>query len=81
MNSLTNQSQQIGINTEKQKESRVRPQSFSSLPTEDVLAWLDHFDNVACYHQWSDDRKALELRTTLENVEATWFIQQLKEVK
>ena len=81
MNWLTNQSQQIGINTENQKESRVRPQSFSSLPTEDVLAWLDHFDNVAGYHQWSDDRKALELRTTLENVEATWFIQQLKEVK
>ena len=46
-----------------------------------VLAWLDHFDNVVGHHQWSDDRKALELRTTLENVEATWFIQQLKEVK
>ena len=81
MNWLTNQSQQTGNNTKKQKDSRIRPRSFSGLPTEDVLAWLDHFDNVTGYHQWSDDRKALELRTVLENVAATWFIQQPEEVK
>ena len=45
------------------------------------MAWLDHFDNVVGYHQWSDDKKALELRTVLENVAATWFIQQPEEVK
>ena len=81
MNWLINQSQQRGNNTEKPKDSRIRLRSFSGLPIEDVLAWLDHFDNVADYHQWSDDRKALELRTILENVATTWFIQQLEEVK
>ena len=45
------------------------------------MAWLDHFDNVVGYHQWSDDKKALELRTVLENVATTWFIQQPEEVK
>ena len=51
------------------------------MPIEDVFAWLDHFDNVVDYDQWSDDRKALELRTILENVATTWFIQQPEEVK
>ena len=50
MNWLTNQSQQTGNITEKQKDSRIRPRSFSGLPTEDVLAWLGHFDNVVGYH-------------------------------
>ena len=81
MNWLINQSQQRGNNTEKPKDSRIRLCSFSGLPTEDVLAWLDHFDNVADYHQRSDDRKSLELRKILENVATTWFIQQLEEVK
>ena len=76
---LTNQS--TGATTSQQKDSRIRPRSFSGLPTEDVLAWLDHFDNVASYHEWHDERKALELRTVLEHVAATWFIQQPEEIK
>ena len=31
--------------------------------------WLDH-------HFWRDDRKAMEVRTVLDNVAATWYIQQ-----
>ena len=80
MNWLTNQSQ-LTTKPEKQKDSRIRPRSFSGLPTEDILAWLDHFENVAGYHEWDDGRKALELRTVLEHVAATWFIQQPEEIK
>ena len=80
MNWLTNQSQ-LTTKLEKQKDSRIHPPSFSGLPTEDILAWLDHFENVAGYHEWDDGRKALELRTVLEHVAATWFIQQPEEIK
>ena len=59
-----------------QRDPKIRPKTFSGLPTEDVLTWLDHFDNVASYHQWDDPRKALEARTLFENIAATWFIQQ-----
>ena len=76
---LTNQS--ACATTNKQTDSRIRPRSFSGLPTKDVLAWLGHFDNVASYHEWHDQRKALELRTVLEHVAITWFIQQPEEIK
>ena len=75
---LTNQSD--GATTKKQN-SRICPRSFSGLPTKDFLAWLDHFDNVASYHEWHEERKALELRTVLEHVAITWFIQQPEEIK
>ena len=61
-------------------DSKVRPKSFSGLPSEDVLAWLDHFEMISSYHQWSDERKALEVRTLLENVAATWYVQQSSDV-
>ena len=68
-------------NPQPRTDTKVRPKAFSGLPTEDVLMWLDHFENVASYHQWDDRRKALEVRTLLENAAATWFIQQQEEVK
>ena len=61
-------------------DSKVRPKSFSSLPSEDVLAWLDRFEMISSYHRWSDERKALEVRTLLENVAATWYVQQSSDV-
>ena len=66
---------------DKQTERFKNPSSFSSIPTEDVLVWLDHFDNVAGYYEWHDERKALELWMVLEDVAATWFIQQPEEIK
>ena len=78
---LTSQSQSTGTMNDQKKDSRIRPRSFSGLPTEDVLAWLDHFDLIAGYHDWNDERKALELRTVLEHVATTWFIQQPEEIK
>ena len=60
--------------------SNVRPNSLSDLPSQDVLAWLDHFEMISSYHKWSDERKALEVRTLLENVIATWYAQQASEV-
>ncbi|KAI5072698.1 hypothetical protein GOP47_0012804 [Adiantum capillus-veneris] len=62
-------------------DPKIRPKPFSGLPIEDVLTWLDHFDNVAGYHQWSDDRRAMEARTLFEGVGATWFVQQPVDVK
>ena len=62
-------------------DPRVRPKSFSGLPSEDILSWLDHFEMVASYHQWSETRKALEMRTLLEGIATTWFIQQREEAK
>ena len=59
-----------------QRDSKIRPKPFSGLTTEYVLTWLDHFNNVASYHQWDDPRKAMEARTLFENIAATWFIQQ-----
>ena len=61
-------------------DSKVHPKSFSGLPSEDVLAWLDHFEMISSYHKWSDERKALEVCTLLENVIATWYVQQASEV-
>ena len=63
-----------------QPDSKVRPKSFSGLPSEDVLAWLDHFEMISSYHRWSDERKALEVRTLLKNVTATWYVQQSSDV-
>ncbi|MCO5578501.1 hypothetical protein L7F22_032344 [Adiantum nelumboides] len=51
------------------------------LEAEDVLTWLDHFDNVAGYHSLTDQRKAMEIRTLLEGIAATWFIQQQDDIK
>ena len=42
---------------------------------------MDHFENVAGYHEWDDGQKALELRTVLEHVVATWFFLQPEEIK
>ena len=81
MTCLTSQSQSTGTISDQRKDSRIRPRSFSCLPTEDVLAWLDHFDLVVGYHDWNDERKALELQSVLEHLAATWFIQQSKEIK
>ena len=61
-------------------DSKVRPKFFSGLPSEDVLAWLDHFEMISSYHRWSDERKALEVRTLLKNVTATWYVQQSSDV-
>ena len=66
--------------TQDQPDSKVRPKSFSGLPSKDVLAWLDHFEMISSYHQWSDMRNALEVRTLLENVTTTWYVQQASEV-
>ena len=41
-------------------DPKVRPKSFSGLPSEDVIMWLDHFDIVANYHQWTEQKKAME---------------------
>ena len=79
MISLTNQS--ASATTNKQKDSRIRLKSFLGLPTEDILARLDHFDNVVSYHEWHKERKALELLTVLEHVVASTFIQQPEEIK
>ena len=67
--------------TPNRTDTKVRPKPFSGLPSEDVLSWLDHFENIASYHQWSEERKALEVRTLFENVAATWFIQQQEDTK
>ena len=32
-------------------DSKVRPKSFSDLPSKDVLAWLDHFKLISSYQQ------------------------------
>ena len=65
---LTSQFPSIGTISDQRKDSRMHPRSFSGLPTEDVLAWLDQFDLVAGYHDWNDARKELELRIILEHV-------------
>ena len=62
-------------------DSRVRPKPFSGLPSEDVLSWLDHFEMVASYHQWPHPRKAMEMKTLLENIAATWLVQQPEETR
>ena len=67
--------------TQNRPDPKIRPKSFSGLPTEDILTWIDHFENVAAYHQWHDQRKALEASTLLDNIAATWFIQQPAENK
>ena len=50
------------------------------MPSEDVLAWLDHFEMISIYHRWPDKRIALEVYTLLENVTATWYVQQSSDV-
>ena len=60
-------------------DSKVRPKS-SGLPSEDVLAWLDHFEMISSYHKWFDGCNALEVRSLIENVAATWYVQQASEV-
>ncbi|MCO5578637.1 hypothetical protein L7F22_032481 [Adiantum nelumboides] len=78
----TNQTLLSYITTHSHKTApKIRPKPFSGLPTEGVLTWIDHFDNVAGYHQWVDDRRAMEARTLLKGVAATWFVQQPVDVK
>ena len=44
--------------------------------------WLDHFDIVPNYHQWMEQKKAMEASTLLQSSATTWYIvQQSKEVK
>ena len=62
-------------------DPKLWPKSFSGLPTKDILIWLDHFENVASYHAWMDHLKALETRTFMDNVAATWFLQLPEEAK
>ena len=35
---------------------------------------------ISSYHEWYDGRKALEVRTLLETVAPTWYVQQASEV-
>ena len=63
----------LSANSERsqdQPHSKIHSKS-SNLPSEDVLAWLDHFEMISSYHWWSDVHKALEVRSLLENVAAT----------
>ncbi|MCO5574223.1 hypothetical protein L7F22_028005 [Adiantum nelumboides] len=74
----------VGLLTQKQvhntrSDSKVRPKTFSDFPTEDILTWLDHFENVAEYHNWDMERKALEVRTLLEGIAATWADPTMSE--
>jgi hypothetical protein len=63
------------IDPNNKRDSKVRPKPFTGLPTEDVLTWLDYFENVAGYHDWPEERKAAEARTVLEGIAVTWYIQ------
>ena len=65
----------------QRSDPKIRPKSFAGLPTEDVLTWLDHFENIAGYHQWTDERKAMEIRTLFDNIAATWYLQQEESTK
>jgi hypothetical protein len=66
--------------TQDRPDSKVCLKSFFGLPFEVVLAWLDHFEMISSYHRWSDECKALEVRTLLENVAATWYVQQSSDM-
>ncbi|MCO5577584.1 hypothetical protein L7F22_031415 [Adiantum nelumboides] len=68
-------------NQGQRTDSKICPRSFSGLPSEDVLTWLDHLANVTEYHQWDEQCKALEIRTLLDGVVATWFMQQPPQIK
>jgi hypothetical protein len=37
--------------TQNRLDPKIKPRSFSGLPTEDILTWIDYFENVAAYHQ------------------------------
>ena len=63
------------------RDTKVRPKPYAGLPTEDVLTWIDHFENVAKYHQWNEERMAAESSTLFENIAATWFVQQSEATK
>ena len=54
-----------------QLNSKVRPKSFSGLPSKDVFASLDHFEMISSYNRMSYECKALDVRTLLKNVTAT----------
>ena len=62
-------------------DPRVRPKPFFGLPSKYVLSWLDHFEMVASYHQWTHPRKAMEMKTLLEIIAVTWLVQQLEETR
>ena len=61
--------------------ARSNTKPFSSLPIEDILSWINHFENVANYHLWSDEQKAHEIKTLLEGVAATWLTQNPLVIK
>ena len=69
-----------GERSHDQRDSKICPKSFSGFPSEDVLSWLDHIEMISNYHRWSNVRKGLEVHTLLENVVATGYIQQAREM-
>ena len=65
----------LSANSERSQDlsdSKVRPKSLSGL--------LNCFEMISSYDQWSEVHNALEIRTVLKNVAATWFIQQPREL-
>jgi hypothetical protein len=46
-----------------------------------ILMWLDHLENNAEYHLSMNKYKAMEVRTLLDNMATTWYIQQLDTTK
>ena len=67
----------LSVNSERSQDrpnSRVRMKSFSGLSSEDVFAWLDYFEMISSYHQWSDVVCIL-----LENVAATWYVKEFSD--
>ena len=48
---------------------------------EDILAWIDHFENVADYHRWCNEEKPHKFKTLLEDIATTWLIQQATVIK
>ncbi|MCO5582964.1 hypothetical protein L7F22_036867 [Adiantum nelumboides] len=72
---------QLSTTNPARPDPKIRPKPFSGLATDDVLSWLDHFQNVATYQSWSTNKQAMEASTLLEGVASTWYIQQSQEVK
>lgn len=54
------QTQQMLSHKVPDRNIRVRPKPFFGLQSEDVLSWLDHFENMSTYHKWDDQCKTLE---------------------
>lgn len=56
-------------------DPKIRPKTFFKLPNEDILTWIDHFENVSSYRKLvKRQKKVMEARTLLEGIAATWFV-------